>query len=131
MLPFWLLALWLGNGPVSDPPKRYRLLVFEGSDWCRTCRTLERNVLNDSTFLKALQDRSIQLERVDFPQRAQQSEATRTTNRILAAQLGFKGQFPTLFLCRTDTLLFREIQVPEARMETLLRRLDQTLPQIP
>jgi hypothetical protein len=131
MLTLLLLLFFLGHAPSQDPSSRFRLLVFEGSDWCRTCRSLERNVLSDSNFLNQLNVRSIQIQRVDFPQRKPQTDSILKLNRNLATRLGFKGQFPTLYLCRTDTFLFREVKTTGLSAEKIVKQLDQAILQMP
>jgi thiol-disulfide isomerase/thioredoxin len=74
------------------------LYIFTGSDWCANCRRLEKNVLSDSVFIKAMDSAHVRIEIIDFPQRKKQSPETIAYNSSKSEQLGFNGNFPTLKL---------------------------------
>ncbi|MEW4925066.1 thioredoxin fold domain-containing protein [Algibacter sp. 2305UL17-15] len=90
-------------------PHDYRLVVFEGSDWCVNCRRLEKNILSDTSFTAFLSANKIGLTRVDFPQRKKQDIQVKRNNEILTERYKFDGRFPTLILSRTDTLFYKRI----------------------
>ncbi|HPI12640.1 MAG TPA: thioredoxin family protein [Catalimonadaceae bacterium] len=107
---FSLILLALSTGfQQKQIGHRFQLFVFEGSDWCTNCRKLERTVLKDTTFLRILHKQQIELIRVDFPQRTNQSESVKQQNQKLADEYGFDGQYPGIVLARTDTFQFSRI----------------------
>lgn len=104
----------------------FRLIIFEGSDWCPNCRRLEKNILNDSVFLLKMKSAAIQLERVDFPQRKKLSAEVIESNQKKAGEYGFDGQFPTLIISRIDTLIFRKIAFTNQSPEELANQILMT-----
>ncbi len=99
--PFYNLLLLLGivlTSFASAPSETsYRLIIFEGSDWCAGCRKLEK-VIAEPSVASFLQEESIAILRVDFPQRLKQSKQETQHNDSLAIHYGFEGVFPTLVL---------------------------------
>lgn len=82
---------------------QYKLILFEGSDWCVNCIRLERNVLTDDTFQGFMSNTEISLERIDFPQRKEQDAATKAYNSEMAEKYNFQGIFPTIILVNVNT----------------------------
>ncbi len=103
-----LLVLLLSSFS-KNPNPSYKLVVFEGSDWCANCIRFEENVLSDPLFKVFLEKEDIQVERIDFPQRKKQDKATKTYNAQVADQLGFQGIFPTLVLVDLQNNTHQEI----------------------
>lgn len=106
---FFTAIIVIGSGFDPADQIRFRLIVFEGSDWCPQCRRLEKEILNDSLFLTQLQSHSVFIERIDFPQRKKLSEPTRLYNTTIAEKYAFDGSFPTIILARTDSFRYRKI----------------------
>jgi hypothetical protein len=102
---------------------KYKLIIFEGSDWCPNCRRLEKTILSDSLFLNQLKSISVTVERIDFPQRNILSNETRRYNSSVAEKYAFDGNFPTLVLTRTDTLSFQRISYTNQSAEDILKQL--------
>ena len=94
---------------IKTPEPNYQLFIFEGSDWCTNCIRLEKNVLNDSAFNAFLKTNSIELIKVDFPQRKILSQEQESQNAAIAEKYQFGGAFPTLVLARKDTLLYKNL----------------------
>jgi|GEM_PF-2294166 len=105
---FLMIPIVLGSQNKLTTSK-YSLYVFEGSDWCMNCRRLEKNVLSDATFKQFLKEESIELIKVDFPQRKKMSAEQVNKNDSLAQLYNFEGGFPTVILSRADTLFFKEV----------------------
>ncbi|TXN35503.1 thioredoxin fold domain-containing protein [Flagellimonas hymeniacidonis] len=82
---------------------KYKLVFFEGSDWCVNCIRFDRNVLSDPYFKYFLEKQDIEIERIDFPQRKKQDEATKTYNASIAEKFNFQGVFPTIILVENTT----------------------------
>jgi hypothetical protein len=87
------LAPWLS---IHQPS--HKLVIFTGSDWCPNCKQLDKTILNDSVFIKYASDKQIQIEIVDFPQRAIQSDSLKQANVKSAEFFNFNGQFPGIYL---------------------------------
>lgn len=93
----------------SHPERHYKLLVFEGSDWCKNCIRLEEEVLSDTAFTAKLQEWNIELQRVDFPQRKKLAPEVQSLNDSLAGHYSFDGDFPTILLASSRTGHYREL----------------------
>lgn len=76
----------------------YKMIVFEGSDWCPNCIQFEKNVLQDSSFIQFADEHKISIERIDFPQRKRLEKAVVKYNEKIADQYHFDGTFPTILL---------------------------------
>lgn len=98
---FGFFTFYLNSGVVAQVPKR-QLIVFEGSDWCAKCIRLNREVLNDSSFIAFAQKENIDVIHVDFPQRKKLSTEVEKANTALAEKYRFQGSFPTLILTDGD-----------------------------
>ena len=75
------------------------LLVFSGSDWCRNCILLDREVFSSEEF-QQLADEKLVLVKADFPRKKknQLSPTQKTINGELAKKFNAEGQFPKVVL---------------------------------
>lgn len=73
------------------------LLVFSGSDWCQPCIRFDKNVLQEATFQRYVEEALVVLK-CDFPQRSQLSAKEMEQNEALAERFNPKGAFPKLVL---------------------------------
>ena len=67
--------------------KKSVLLFFHGSDWCPTCRELERDVIKSPEFI-AYARGALVLVDVDFPTKGAQGEALKRANAALRQRSG-------------------------------------------
>jgi thioredoxin-related protein len=119
-----LLAL---TGLRSAPSaSAYKLIVFEGSDWCKKCIRFEKEVLNDPEFRSTLSDWDIELEIIDFPQRKKQSKEEQDYNATIAEKYHFNGVFPTILLSRTDKEDYLDIPYSTFDTRDFLVELEKT-----
>lgn len=81
--------------------KKDVLLDFTGSDWCRYCIVLNREVFSRAEFIKYAPQKFILVE-VDFPRgESDLSPATRKQNDQLQDKFGVDG-FPTIVLADSE-----------------------------
>ena len=106
---------------------QYKLLVFEGSDWCANCHRLEKNILSDSLFINQLGKNSIEVERIDFPQRKKLSKNIQSYNRAIAEKYEFDGVFPTLLLIKKNDDSFQKIAYQNQSVEEFLKLIQSKL----
>ena len=102
------LCFLLIYGWTTEPPHK-KLIVITGSDWCPNCKRLDKYVLRDSACIKFLQSNHIQLDIVDFPQRASLNDSTRLNNIKTAEFCQFDGAFPGVFLLNMSDSSLRKI----------------------
>ncbi|MDC6364906.1 MULTISPECIES: thioredoxin fold domain-containing protein [Flavobacteriaceae] len=81
----------------------YRLVLFEGSDWCVNCIRFDKHILRDEKFVEFLDKEDIEIQRVDFPQRKKLNADEESFNASMAEKYGFQGIFPTILLVESDT----------------------------
>lgn len=119
-----LFALYLILTGLANPDEsKYKLIIFEGSDWCPNCRRFEKNILNDSLFLNELKTISVSIEMIDFPQRKKLSPETRHYNSSTADKYAFDGNFPTIVVTRTDTLKYQKLNYTNQSAGDFLKQL--------
>jgi thioredoxin-related protein len=111
----------------TDVPKRYHLLIFEGSDWCPNCIRLEKNILTDNVFIRYLDRKNIELIKIDFPQQRKLSAEQKLNNEQTAEKYNFEGIFPTIIISRSDTLLFEKIYYQNQSVEEIKALIERKL----
>ncbi len=96
-------SLCLSFVSAEDNNAQYKLIFFEGSDWCMNCIRFEKKVLSETIFEDFMASYAIEVERIDFPQRKQLDENTKQYNVSVAEKYNFQGIFPTLILVHIET----------------------------
>lgn len=99
---FFSLNLAL-NQSATAPQNTYKLIIFEGSDWCTNCIRFNKTVINNSDFINYTKTHNITIEHIDFPQRKSLTKATEAYNASVAEKYNFNGVFPTVILAQSDT----------------------------
>lgn len=92
--PEWLTNLEEAQA-VSQQNSRPILMVFSGSDWCKPCILLRRQVFNSPEF-QAYAEKNLVLLELDFPAQKKNKLSKKQTahNEALADQFNPKGAFP-------------------------------------
>lgn len=99
---------------------KFKLIVFEGSDWCSNCIRLETNVLSKPSFEAFIINKSIDFKRVDFPQRKQLSKLDQQRNAEIAEKYKFNGAFPTVLLIDESSNLIVKIPYQSENSEAFI-----------
>ena len=75
------------------------LMVFSGSDWCKPCIKLRKDVLESAVFQEWAKERMVVLY-LDFPARRKNKLSKETTkhNEALAERFNKSGVFPNVFV---------------------------------
>ena len=84
---------------IAQKENKNTLLVFTGSDWCKPCIALKRNILETATFQAFSQEKLI-VYNADFPYKKKNKLARshQEYNDSLAAKYNPKGIFPAVIL---------------------------------
>jgi thiol-disulfide isomerase/thioredoxin len=125
-----LVLIFSGFKTLPNNEIAYRLIVFEGSDWCSNCRRLEKEILAKDDFMQFLKLHNIELERIDFPQRKKLSEEQKKYNASMAEKYAFGGVYPTLFLSRTDTFKYEKVFYKTQSVDEFTSQIAQKIEQL-
>ena len=101
------------------------LVVFAGSDWCRPCIQLKRNILENENFIEAVADRLVVLY-LDFPARKKNrlSEAQVLHNEALAERYNRLGAFPKLVLLDAREEILAQPEYKAQSVEAFIQLLE-------
>lgn len=125
--------VWLTDLPAAQAQAKAQgksvLLFFHGSDWCPTCKELERDVLNSPQFGQFAR-KSLVLVDVDFPAKRKLDEAQRQANAALKAKFNLSQEtaegFPTVVLLNAEGhTVFQETGYSGGGPAELLPRLQR------
>jgi len=101
----------------------YKLIVFEGSDWCPNCISFEKNVLSNDVFSKFLENNQIEIEKIDFPQRKKLSKEQIKYNASVAEKYAFDGSYPTILLTSSATEKYLRLRYSNQTVEELINEI--------
>lgn len=127
---FLSLILIIGTPQVDIPSgdSEFKLIIFEGSDWCRNCRRLEKEVLSKEAFTTFLTNHSIKIEKVDFPQRKKLSKEVKAHNEAIAEKYDFEGIYPTIILEHVASAnFFRWTEYLNQSTDEIIQKLENKL----
>ena len=124
-------GVFLSFNSGSSTSSQYKLLFFEGSDWCINCIRFEKKILSENAFEDFAQSNQIVLERIDFPQRKQLDESTKRYNESMAEKYDFQGVFPTLVLVNVETDAYRTIRYQNQDLNEFVTVVLSKLKEIP
>lgn len=91
------------NSPNTQPQETYKLIVFEGTDWCTNCIRFNTTIIENTDFKAYTKTHHITIEHIDFPQRKPLSKTTEAYNASMAEKYNFNGVFPTIILTNGDS----------------------------
>ena len=123
------LVLWSSFMKMDTTPP-FKLIVFQGSDWCEKCIVFEKNVLKDPLFVEKMEYWHIEMEKIDFPQRKKLSKDTKKYNAYMADKYKFDGSFPTVLLSRTDVLTYKKIPYSTFDASVFLKEIEHVLKEL-
>lgn len=86
------------------------LMVFSGSDWCKPCILLKKDILHSPEFTAFSEERLVVLN-LDFPFRKKNALAPdqKAHNEALAAKYNPDGAFPKVLLVNNNGEVLRSI----------------------
>ncbi len=88
---------------VAQSKDRPIMMVFTGSDWCKNCIALEKEVFQDNAFIEYANENLVLL-RVDFPRSKKdyKYKMDEETKSKLAEKYNPQGTFPFIVLISQD-----------------------------
>ncbi len=98
----WLTDIETATAQAKTDGKHV-LILFTGSDWCKPCMLLKRDILNSESFQKFAKEQLI-LVKADFPahKRNKLSKEQTTHNEQLAEKYNPDGTFPLLVVLDSE-----------------------------
>lgn len=103
-------ATWLTNFEeaknIAAKENKTLLMSFSGSDWCRNCIRLHKQLFSKEAFNKYAAQNLV-LVKLDFPMRKKNklSKEQQSHNDQLAEKYNAKGEFPLVLLFKGDEKL--------------------------
>ena len=99
------------------------LINFSGSDWCRWCILLEKEVFSQDEFAKEAEKYFVFML-VDFPNdMSSQTDEVQKQNMQLARMYGFQGYFPTLYVAASDGKPYAKAEYQQGGAKNYLKYL--------
>lgn len=112
----------------SEKDKKPILMVFSGSDWCKPCMQLKKDVIENGSFSE-VESRSIFVY-VDFPYKKENQlpKAHKDQNEELAEKYNPKGVFPQILVISStgiikDQLRYNSSTSPEDFIKQIIQKL--------
>jgi uncharacterized protein YyaL (SSP411 family) len=104
------------------------LMVFSGSDWCRPCIQMERDIFSQAGFLEFAHENLVLLK-VDFPRKRknQLSTALQQHHAALAARYNPEGSFPLVVLLNPDGEVLLQTQSQAGGLGPFLSLLQKAI----
>lgn len=102
------------------------LLIFSGSDWCKPCIKLKKEVIDTPVFQDYAKSK-LQIQVVDFPYKKgnKLSKERQAENNALAEQYNPEGLLPNMVLVQSDGELIAPVRARSSM--SLLKELDVML----
>lgn len=122
-----LFFILLSVAGLSQNKSKYKLIVFEGSDWCANCKRLDTNILSNNEFLIPLNQLGVTIEKIDFPQRKKLPKEIVAYNTLIAEKYNFDGTYPYLLLLNTHTSAYKRISYNNNPGKQLLIAIEEEM----
>lgn len=100
------------------------LMVFSGSDWCRPCIQLKKDILMNEEFLTTAKDKTAILY-LDFPSKKKNKLTKEQTdhNEMWAEKYNKSGSFPHIVLLDQDMNKIKDMKYSGQSVEEFLSEL--------
>ncbi len=73
------------------------LMNFTGSDWCKWCIKIKKEIFDTPEFKEWVKENNVELLELDFPRRLPQTDVLKSQNASLAKEMQVRG-YPTIFI---------------------------------
>ena len=98
-------------------------LLFTGSDWCRPCKALERNLVETKEF-KEYADKNLVLMKTEYLKHSEQSSAEKARHSSLRLKYEISG-YPTTFILDSEGKALLKITV--YNKDNWMNRINETV----
>lgn len=124
---FALVLIIACNQQVQSQTDNYRLIIFEGSDWCANCIRFDKTIGSSPIFKSFIEEQKITIEHIDFPQRKKLDDAIVEYNAQIAEKYQFDGTFPTILMVHTPSKNYEKISYKNQDPESFIALLKQKM----
>lgn len=100
------------------------LILFSGSDWCKPCIKLKKEIMDTEAFLKATQNKWV-LYNADFPYKAKLSKEMVKANEALADKYNADGTFPKVVLIDKNGKILAQSGYIQCTPDAYIAQLEQ------
>lgn len=100
------------------------VLNFSGSDWCYWCQQLEKQVFSNEEFARGT-EKNFVFVLVDFPRTTEQPEEIKKQNEKLGEEIGFRGEFPTVYVANAKGVPYAKTGYIEGGARAYLNHLNE------
>ena len=106
IFPLLLSITWFYNietaKEIAQQENKNIIIIFSGSDWCRSCMKLNENIIESKAFIERTASKFVFLK-ADFPQRTNKMLLEQIKlNEKLAEKYNPKGNFPFIVLTNKE-----------------------------
>jgi protein disulfide-isomerase len=102
------------------------LVNFTGSDWCKWCITLDKEVFSQQEFIDYATENLIMVK-LDFPRRTAQPQEVKDRNQHYASQYKIRG-FPTIMLLEENGDVIAQTGYQRGGATAYVSHLESLLP---
>lgn len=90
----------------SSDKSKILTIVFSGSDWCKSCIKLNKEIITSPQFI-AYADKALAVYNADFPYKKKQDAALKNVNESLADKYNPDGVFPLVVFIKDDKIIYK------------------------
>lgn len=113
---------------LSKESKKPLLVLFTGSDWCRWCKKLEKNILSTEKFKEFAKDKVVFLY-LDFPDKKKMPLNERMQNRKLAEKYNVEG-YPSLLVISPTGKTGKAFGIDSSSWETFSKKVNEEIEKV-
>ena len=122
-----VVVIFACNQLVLSQTDHYKLIIFEGSDWCANCIRFEKTIGSSQLFQSFIEEQNITIEHIDFPQRKKLEANIVEYNAKIAEKYQFDGTFPTILMAHTFSNNYEKISYNNQDPELFIALLKQKM----
>ena len=104
------------------------LLIFSGSDWCKSCIIFDKTILQDSMFI-AYANKNLIVYKADFPRKHKNllTKEKQNENDLLASKYNKRGEFPKVLLFSSKIELKAVLQYNHITVKEFINQIKKYL----
>lgn len=89
----------------ANDENKVLMIVFSGSDWCKPCIKLKKEILTTPEFT-SFASKHLVIYNADFPFKIKQTKTLKKENESLAEKYNSKGIFPHIVFLKNNEVIY-------------------------